>query len=699
MTTVKRWSIIAILFFLGTLGVWLFFRQIMVLVGLWQGSTDINDALVQLINVLYLLLGDGLWSAGILLAATLCGMGLLRWCCRDHKTAWSAGVPSESEDRGRLFILGAALGLGVLSLAVFLLAWAGVLQRWVYIGLLMVMAIPDLIWLSRQHRGKFTHNSGVPAHDRGIPMLALVLIPLVTLALLAAMLPAGILWQHDGRGFDALEYHLQLPREYLQMGGVGPVDHNVYSNFPANMEMLYLLGMILKGSAVEGMYLGQILNFFLAVLFIAGVYLLLKNRGKTVALVAAIAAAGPQLFFAATNAYVECYLLLMGLAALACTAYGANPPSGKQHEKPATVSFLLAGIFTGLACGCKYTALIMILPVTLIFGFCRTGGKVKNVVLILLGTIISFSPWLIKNMIYRGNPIFPLATNYLGRDGWTAEQSARWQTAHQPSAADAPWPARGKALAREFFSPVHYVALPILAVVGLVVGGARIGRGAGPALAGTLAVIIAWTFFTHLQSRFLLPIILPGVFLVANCAPAVTQTSRSRLWVSLAVVMAAASTIICAAAYDRNTRGEADSHGFLPLAGRDDIVANLFPFSDSPDSPPATTVLLVGESRPFYIRCRYRYNTVFDQNPLAQMLQEGEKPADILRRLSAEGITHLYVNWDEVNRLRKYYQFSPAINRDNFERLLAASLRLNSWHPAGGQGNTFQLYEISKPSD
>ena len=48
-------------------------------------------------------------------------------------------------------------------------------------------------------------------------------------------------------------------------------------------------------------------------------------------------------------------------------------------------------------------------------------------------SIVLFSPWLIRNTIYTGNPVFPLATNLFGRGYWSAESQARFRAGHGPA--------------------------------------------------------------------------------------------------------------------------------------------------------------------------------------------------------------------------------------------------------------------------
>ena len=138
------------------------------------------------------------------------------------------------------------------------------------------------------------------------------------------------------------------------------------------------------------------------------------------------------------------------------------------------------------------------------------------------------------------------------------------------------------------------------------------------------------------------------------------------------------NTAICAGAYSRSTGGAEGGIGFVPLVGRDDVVAAQYPFGKG-EIEPGTKVLLVGESRPFYVRSAYVYHTVFDRCPLGERLAVGEGAEAVMDWLRREGITHVYVNWDEVARLQGSYGFAGSVNRANFLHLEAAGLR-----PVGG---------------
>ena len=84
--------------------------------------------------------------------------------------------------------------------------------------------------------------------------LWIALAPIIAIATLCALLPSGLLWGDEPNGYDVTEYHLQVPREWFESGRIAPLQHNVFSYFPFNVEMHDLLAMHLCGGPWNGMY-------------------------------------------------------------------------------------------------------------------------------------------------------------------------------------------------------------------------------------------------------------------------------------------------------------------------------------------------------------------------------------------------------------------------------------------------------------
>lgn len=672
-------SLLLLVYAAGCLLFWLFFRPLMIALAIWPAAARLpmdgqaNPYVLQLISVLYLLMTNIPFLLAIFLPAALFGFWLLRFFI-DKQESGSAPVGIGKGKWAQIFFLSLGLGLLSLSLLTLLLGLAHLLYRAIFVVLLILISIPGLISLVRKFRSEQKVLPPADTEHPGTHPLLYVLIPMAALALLAALVPAGILWDHDGRGYDVLEYHLQLPREYIAHRAIIPLDHNAYSNFPANTEMLYLIALLLKGDAVDGMYLAQLLNLILAILLIVGLYVFLRDIHPAGAALAAVGAAGLQFFYVATNAYVEPYMLLLFLLGLAAArAMPVRFPLKQEH--------LLAGIFTGGACGCKFTAVIQILPVAALFILVLHTCRFRRLFLFLVAVLAVLSPWLLRNTAWCGNPVFPIAARQLGQDHWSDEQVQRWQAAHrakpepdQVSPDQSALPQRLKSLAVELISPSRY-GFAVLLALAVILAGIKKPLTAIEYLAiAALAIQLAvWLFLTHLQPRFLLPLLIPLALLTARRFTAVTPPPLRYLVMLFAIVTAAAHTLLAASRYNQNTSFNSP-YGFHPLAGWDQLIESQFPFADSEAAiEPGTRLLMVGDARPFYVRCEYAYNTVFDRCYFAEHLAE-KSPAEVIGWLQEENFTHLYINWYEVERLQKSYQFAPGLTRQNVEKLEQAGL-------------------------
>ncbi|WP_167496426.1 glycosyltransferase family 39 protein [Desulfopila sp. IMCC35006] len=81
---------------------------------------------------------------------------------------------------------------------------------------------------------------------------------------------------------------------------------------------------------------------------------------------------------------------------------------------------IFAGICCGLAAGTKYNGIVSIVLLTLLSPIIYTrfqnlqnckqdgGAPILYMAVFLLAALLSYSPWLVRNFIYTGNPIYPL---------------------------------------------------------------------------------------------------------------------------------------------------------------------------------------------------------------------------------------------------------------------------------------------------
>src|SRR5947209_2014296 len=120
--------------------------------------------------------------------------------------------------------------------------------------------------------------------------LWLLAAPVTVIVLVGSMIYPGILCHDEPNGYDVVEYHLQIPREWFELGRIVPLHHNVFSYFPFNVEMHYLLAMHLRGGPWAGMYLAQLMHATFIALTIFAIYGFVRwDANRTRAVIASIA--------------------------------------------------------------------------------------------------------------------------------------------------------------------------------------------------------------------------------------------------------------------------------------------------------------------------------------------------------------------------------------------------------------------------
>jgi hypothetical protein len=85
--------------------------------------------------------------------------------------------------------------------------------------------------------------------------------------------------------------------------------------------------------------------------------------------------------------------------------------------------------------------------------------------------------------------------------------------------------------------------------------------------------------------------------------------------------------------------------------------------------------LLVGQAAVFHVNRPVVYNTVFNEETI-ELLARGRKPEELGEELKRRGITHVYVDWSEINRYRSpgNYGFTPFVTYEFFQGLVNAGL-------------------------
>lgn len=546
-----------------------------------------------------------------------------------------------------------AVGMGAVSLLLLGLGLLGWLNGAVAWGIVVVGvgAAAWWGWLWKKEKPS-------PQPSPHWKYLWLLLMPFLGLALVGAVAPPGLLWQDEPAGYDVTEYHLQVPREWYEAGKISALSHNVFSYMPMNVEMHDLLAMDLRGGPWAGMYLAQFIHVMimvLAVLAAAGVAGALLDRAWAAPLAAGAMGVVPWVTSLAPIAYDEGGLMLFGALAMGWVMLARD-----------WRGWLLAGVMAGLACGVKLTAAPMLVIAVVVARVAvavwpgskagdgeansAAAGRGLNVfaglAIFVAGSVAVFSPWLVRNLVWAGNPVFPEGMEVLGKGHFSDVQMERWRLAHSPKDGER---TVGERLALAWKRIVidwryGFLFLP-LAIAAMV-----LTRDRRAAFLGILLIVqlLIWLAFTHLQGRFFILALPIGAVAIGMV--------RWRGWIFVAggvlgVVAVVGFVILCSRyagvrqVAEKGALGVEDLTWMIPLPAEIDVEK----------LPADRPIVLVGDAQAFLYSgipmSRLKYRTVFDV--------AGDDGKDWLAKWTHRAHGTVLVFPGELERFRKSYFSVP----------------------------------------
>lgn len=224
---------------------------------------------------------------------------------------------------------------------------------------------------------------------------------------------------------DALTHHLAVPKLYLKHGGMYEIPSVIFSYYPMNLELLYIIPLYFGNDIIP-----NYLHFLFALLTAFLVYRYLETRtGKLFAIFGALFFLSlPVIIKLSISAYVDLGLVFFSTASIIFLFKWIECDFRFKN-------LLLSALFCGLALGTKYNALIVffLLPMFVMFSYARIAGNKDNRqesvgngnpvsikalfrgVLYVIIVILVFSPWMIRNYVWTKNPVYPLYQSIFSR--------------------------------------------------------------------------------------------------------------------------------------------------------------------------------------------------------------------------------------------------------------------------------------------
>ena len=527
------------------------------------------------------------------------------------------------------FILHLALSLGLGSVALgmtfFLLAALGLLSSW---SLSLVTAALCVLSVYG-HLRYYKHDSFLQVIQSEIPQQHILAIPLIItliLGLVAASAPVIF--------FDALVYHIALPKLHLIQGSLSSTPFNSYEGVPMLSQFFMAVAM---SWAAESAF--QLAHFGFAIAICLTILGIFPKEKRSYGYLASLAILTIPIAFitlgaAGTDLPLSFYILL-GIITIG-KAVDERPENSEYW-------FLIAGFLIGAAMATKYTvwAVAVFLPIIIALVAKEHGLKQISKLLFYfyIGVFIVVFPWIVKNTYFYGQPLFPaltkgsVAADYPIVDWLLLKQDAHGQNLQRAfkdltslyNTICTYWVknwAANKNISYNYGGPIALVA-PVLVPLFWVPK----KQSSSIYLYLSLAILVSWTLTTTMV-RFYLPFLCIWVLVVTQ----VIASMDTRHWLqkitSLTGVTILIATSIIGLSWGqinhRMTKGDLVVFGQLPY---DTYLASQRPTYPAPsyaakkwielNTPKDAKILLVGETRGAHLNRRFIASTAINYSPLA----------------------------------------------------------------------------------
>jgi hypothetical protein len=227
-----------------------------------------------------------------------------------------------------------------------------------------------------------------------VPMALIILL----LALVASIIVLSLV---PPVAKDELVHHLAVPKLYLKHGGMYEIPFMVFSYYPMNLQLLYLIPLYFRNDIIP-----KFTHFSFALLTAYLIFVYLRRRlGGSYALLGAVFFLSiPIVVKLSITAYIDLGVIFFSFASLFFFLRWIE--SGFQAK-----FLIFSAIMCGLGLGTKYNALITLLLLTLFipFAYSRYRQDVNSGffraasqgLLFLVVALLIFSPWMVRNYHWK----------------------------------------------------------------------------------------------------------------------------------------------------------------------------------------------------------------------------------------------------------------------------------------------------------
>ncbi|MDI6641459.1 MAG: glycosyltransferase family 39 protein, partial [Elusimicrobiota bacterium] len=321
----------------------------------------------------------------------------------------------------------------------------------------------------------------------------------------------------------------------------------------------------------------------------------------------------------------------------------------------------LAGIFSGISLGGKYTGFFGFVALTFLI-FLKILLFDKNKLLYALKKLFTFgiiaflvtSIWYIKNFIITGSPFYPILSKFTSH---MKSPDLRIIELTLSNILTFPWKyTMGELQQETYLGPIFLIFLP------LVLFFKRINKNIKYLYVYFCVFFVLWFFIGFAYCRFLV-VGLPAICIIMAyyiISPNWNNLIRKCLIVFL--IFTAFENIYYAALIQKSTM---DPFGFvLGLQSKKDYLLTQRATYPCPyyqvvewineNIPESDKILLLGECRGYYIKRKFLTHMVDVPNPLKEYCKDVNSGDELYIKLKKDGIAYILFNVPEARRLASY---------------------------------------------
>jgi hypothetical protein len=484
-------------------------------------------------------------------------------------------------------------------------------------------------------------------------LLAAFIAVLVALQLTVALTPLIF--------YDLAAYHFLAPSEFLRTGSLTHIPWNLQTNSPLAIQLTIGMSLALDGSG----QLAKLLFAALGCLIGAGTYELIRPAGRRAALLATL--------------FVLCYpqfwimqsLGVVDLSIAAFLIFGAVwlRQALQDHAwQPAIYS----GISFGIALGSRYQAVILtslIVATILVEHLFRAQRLLpsRRVIqqLILVGLLVTVfvCPWIIRNNVHVGNPVYPFMQGIFGGSEWSMAQDSRLRTeALGPQLKDLP-------AAQAILSPVMLLfASPSNRLLGTIILLGALIALASPsreiritAILGLVGLIF-WGLIRPTAGVPLLRYNLATLALLLAAAGAVLGSGKipAKAGVTIAAVLSCGSFMLSMVQLQRFmpvAQALTEPQTWEALREANVPAWAAMEYANQHLDPVRDKILVIGETRAFWLHIPFVAPSAFNGPQLDEIFGGNSEPSAWKQKVEHLGITHLLISYPEFQRLHMNYGY------------------------------------------